>query len=346
MTNTSTLRKDFSNLLTHSYGDDCEFKGTQSFAAATQDHLIFIQAADDLNPHAAAVITTEAVAQEIKDSFKGFIGCVADVRLAQALIKQAYDDYESRDPEWPDVHASAIVHDSAQIGKGVRLGPNVVIGRGVILGDHVIVRSNSVIEFDSVIGTGSIINTGVMVGHGSQIGKNVILKSGAVIGNEGFGFAQTKDKAYVRIPHTGNVVLEDDVFVGCNSCIDRGTYGSTIIRRGVKIDNLCHVAHNVVIDEDCLLIAQSGIAGSSKLGKRVIASGQTGILDHKTIADDAVLVHRAGIIEDIPSGGLWGGLPPKPFREHMRRNNLDTLVDKRMAKLEAKIAELSAKLKN
>ena len=342
MTNTAQLRSEFSDLLIESFGPDSEFSHTQSFEAASSDSLIFIQSEDQLNPHAAAVITTLDVAQTIQDKFTGFIGCVEDVRLAQALIKQAYDDYDWHDSAWPARHPSAVIHPSAHLADTVRIGPGVVIGENVTLDAHVVIRANSVVESNVSIGGASVVNANCVIGYGSQIGKRVIIRSGSAIASEGFGFAKTIDNAYVRIPHTGNVVIEDDVVVGSNCCVDRGTYGSTLIRRGVKIDNLCHIAHNVVLEEDCLLVAQTGIAGSSTLGKRVIASGQTGILDHKKVADDAVLIHRAGVIEDIPSGGLWGGLPARPFREHMRRYNLESLFNKKIKKLEARIQQLEA----
>ena len=158
------------------------------------------------------------------------------------------------------------------------------------------------------------------------------------------GFRFSTNKHYERIPHTGNVVIEDDVFVASNCCIDRGTYGSTLIKRGVKVDNLCHIAHNVEIGEDCLIIGQTGLAGSCKIGDRAILSGQSGVLDHKKVPAETILVHRGGVIEDIPSGGMWGGIPAKPMREHTRRFKLDDYVLKRFAKLEEKIALLTDEL--
>jgi len=174
----------------------------------------------------------------------------------------------------------------------------------------------------------------------SQLGARVTVQAGAVIGSEGFGFAPDQEKRYHRIPHTGYVVLEDDVHVGANSCIDRGTYGATRIARGVKIDNMVHIAHNVEVGEDSLLTAQTVIAGSSKLGKRVIASGQTGILDHKTIADDTVLVQRCGVADDITTSGMWAGTPARPFREYVRGLGLS----KKLAKLEQKLKELQQRI--
>ena len=342
MIHTSELVSDFSELITEHHGEHGAFSHCDTFETANDGALIFIQQADQLATEASVVVTTATVAEQIKDSFKGFIAVVEDVRLAQALIKQAYDDYRSDDAEWPRIHPSAVIHDSADIDPSCRVGPNVVIGKDVQLAHGVVVRSNSVIEFESKIGANSVINSNVNIGYRTQIGSNVIVKSGAIVGNEGFGFAKDKNNHYQRIPHTGNVVIEDDVFVGCNSCIDRGTYGATLVGRGVKIDNLCHIAHNVRIAEDTILIAQTGIAGSAQIGKRVILSGQTGILDHQKVADDVVLVHRGGVMQNIEQSGAYGGFPPLPMREHIKRLNYHERAEKRFAKLDARLKALEA----
>jgi len=175
------------------------------------------------------------------------------------------------------------------------------------------------------------------------LANNVIIRPGAIIGNEGFGFAADENKQYHRIPHTGIVVIEDDVQIGANCNIDRGTFGETRIGKRTKLDSLCHIAHNVEIGEDCVITSHCVIAGSSKIGNQVIMSGQTGVLDHITIADGTTLVHRAGVLQSIPEKGVWAGLPAKPLKEHMKRSSLDKSVDKKMAKLEARIKELESK---
>ena len=199
------------------------------------------------------------------------------------------------------------------------------------------------IERDVEIGNDCTIHSQANIGYGSKLGNRVIIRSGAVVGNEGFGFAKDENNHYHRVPHTGYVEIQDDVQIGSNCNIDRGTYGATLIKRGCKIDGLCHIAHNVVLGENCILVSQCGIAGSTIVGDRVILSGQTGVLDHLKIADDAVLIHRAGVIQDIPTGGIWGGLPPKPMKEHMKRNNSYKTLEKKIAKLEEKISELKSK---
>ncbi|MCL4155554.1 UNVERIFIED_CONTAM: hypothetical protein GTU68_009214, partial [Idotea baltica] len=234
------------------------------------------------------------------------------------------------------IHDSAVIHEKTKLGLNCRIGANVTIGANCKIGDNVIIRANAVVEHDVTIGSDSIINSLVNIGYSCVLGKRVILQAGCIIGAEGYGFANDDKGNHHRIPHTGNVVLHDDVQIGSNSCIDRGTYGSTIIKNGVKIDNLCHIAHNVEIGENSLLTAQCCIAGSSVIGKRVIMSGQAGVLDHKTIPDDTVLVLRAGVTENLAHGGMWAGTPAKPFKEFVR----DTTVTKKVRRLEDEIKQL------
>jgi UDP-3-O-[3-hydroxymyristoyl] glucosamine N-acyltransferase len=201
-----------------------------------------------------------------------------------------------------------------------------------------------VVEEGAEIGEDCVLHARVFVGRHCRIGDRVRLKPGVVIGADGFGFARDAGMKFHRIPQNGVVVLEDDVVVSANSTIDRATYDETRIARGTKIDALCHIAHNVFIDEDCALVAQTGIAGSTRFGKRVLASGQTGVIDHITIGDDVVLVHRAGIPEDILEPGMYAGGPAQPFREY--RRNISAFkklsnLRQRVMQLEKKVREMS-----
>lgn len=283
----------------------------------------------------AVVITNDEIAAELSEESVCTI-TVENVRLAQALIKQAYGDYDSFDNEWGHIHPSAIIHDKANLGMNVRIGPNSVVSSGVVIGDNTTIRANCVIERGVKIGASCIVHNLVNIGIDCVIGDRVIIRPGAIIGNEGFGFAQDSEHRYQRIPHTGIVDIGDDAQIGSNSNIDRGTYGKTIIGKGVKIDALCHIAHNVTVGENTLFVAQSGVAGSTTIGKRVIASGQTGILDHRTVVDDVIMVHRCGVTEDILKPGMWAGIPPKPFREYVA--NLAVL--KKIKKLQKELNAL------
>ena len=328
-----SLCKQFADLVISVSNTGGSFARIDSAKDYAEDSLIFVADAKDLaQAPAAVVVTSEEVAAQISDK-DCCVVVVSNVRLAQARIKQEYQDYDASDSEWPQIHPAAVVHSSAELAPGVRIGPNSVIGAGVSVGAETVVRANCVIEHGAQIGAACVINNLVNIGYDCIVGDRVILRPGVIIGNEGFGFGQDSDKRYHRIPHTGIVEVQDDVSIGANCNIDRGTYGKTVIARGVKIDALCHVGHNVLVDEDALFVAQTGVAGSSKVGRRAVLSGQTGVIDHCTIADDVVLVHRGGVIEDIPTAGVWAGTPAKPFREYVRGLNLEKKVEKLSARL-------------
>jgi len=336
-------------LLVQCSDEDQSFSRISSAEGFDSDSLIFISDLDQgnqLGKNLPSIVVTDSEIQQslIVHHKQLCIITVNNVRLAQATIKSTFDDYDARDHEWPAQHPSAIIHESAIIGANVRIGPNVVIGENVKIGNNTIIRANSVIERNAMIGDDCIFHCLVNINQGCQIGNRVILRPGVIIGNEGFGFAQDEKRHYHRIPHTGIVRIEDDAQIGANGNIDRATYGETVIKRGVKIDAQCHVAHNVVVDEDTLFVAQCGVAGSTKIGKNVILSGQTGTLDHRTIVDDAVLVHRCGVTEDITAPGLWAGTPPKPMKEYVRNLNPVDKMKRMEKKLNEKIKALEEKL--
>lgn len=302
------------------------------------ESLVFVSTASQLatlkkkNP--AVLITSTELADKVED-YSLCVITVNNVRLAQALIKQKYCDYDASDHEWASIHPSAVIHDSVKLGENVRVGPNTVIAKGVMIGENTTIRANCVIERGARLGASCIINNLVNIGIDCVLGDRVIIRPGTIIGNEGFGFAQDNQHRYHRIPHTGIVDIGDDVLIGSNCNIDRGTYGKTVIEKGVKIDSLCHVAHNVTVGENTLFVAQTGVAGSTKVGKRVIASGQTGMLDHLTVVDDVVLVHRCGVTEDILEPGMWAGTPPKPFKEYVRGLMVSKKIEKLQRELDA-----------
>ncbi|MFT7525533.1 MAG: UDP-3-O-[3-hydroxymyristoyl] glucosamine N-acyltransferase [Arenicella sp.] len=334
------LCDSFAEIVIESCNTNISFETIDGVQDFSQHSLIFVSDPKSLDlstgPKPAVLVTSPKIAQSINHDSLCVI-TVGDVRLAQALIKQHYCDYDAADAEWDAIHPSAVIHPSAELGNNVRIGANVVIGADVIIGDNTIIRANSVIEHGVAIGSDTIVNSLVNIGYACRIGSRVIIRPGVIIGNEGFGFAQDKTKRYHRVPHTGIVEVHDDVQIGSNCNIDRATYGKTIIQRGVKIDALCHVAHNVLIDEDTILVAQSGLAGSCTIGKRVVISGQTAVLDHKSVVDDAVLVHRCGVTSDITTPGMWAGTPPKLFKDYVRHLN----VDKRVEQLSKRIDKLT-----
>ena len=332
------LLDQFGELILKHHGSSADFTHTADPKHATTESLVFVGKGQSLPAHAAVIVASEEVFDQCVQSCQSFIVAVADVRMAMALLKQRFQDYDSLDSEWSAIHESAVIHASVKMGQNCRIGPNAVVGANVILGDDVIIRAGVGVEHDAQIGDGSVVHVNANIGYGCILGKKVIVKANAVIGGEGFGFAQDEQHNYNRIPHTGIAVLEDEVRIGSCSCVDRATFGKTVVEQGTKVDNLVHIAHNCVIGENTILISQTGIAGSTVLGKRVICSGQTGMLDHKTIGDDVVLVHRAAIIEDVLEPGMYGGNPLLPYREHMKRRRWN----KKLKSLEQKVAELKS----
>ena len=237
------LSQLFNSLVTAPTNVGGEFSSIDSPDSFSAHSLIFVSESanlPDLNKLApAAIVTTAKIASSLNADCTVLVA--ANVRLAQALIKQRYQDYDTSDSEWEAVHPSAVIHPTAQLSNGVRVGPNAVIGANVDVGENTQVRAGCVIESGAKIGADCILNSFVNIGLGCVLGDRVIIRPGAVIGSEGFGFAQNQTKQYQRVPHTGIVVIEDDVQIGSNCNIDRATYGQTQIKRGVKIG--CSMPH-------------------------------------------------------------------------------------------------------
>lgn len=285
----------------------------------------------------AAVVTTTELAEQFGDLPDMAVFISSNVRLAQALLRQAYVDRDLYNMEWPQIHPSAVIHESVSVPADAVVGPGAVLGRDVRIGKRAVVMANAVIEENAQIGDETVIHPNVVIGYNCEIGKRCIIKSGCVIGMEGFGFAQDEKRKSYRIPQLGKVVIDDDVVLGANNTVDRATYDETRIHSGVKTDTLCHIAHNTEIDEDVIIVAQTGIAGSCYIGKRVLISGQAAISDHVRIADDVVLVQRAGVISDVEKPGMYAGHPLQPVRQYFKNSALVTkLTDmkKQISKLE------------
>lgn len=244
----------------------------------------------------------------------------ANIGVSHARLKQKYADHDYSLTGWEMIHPSAIIHESVILPATIRIGPNVVIEKGVRIGENCILMANVVIEHDAVVGDNTIIHTGTTIGWNCEIGKECIILSNSVIGGEGFGYSQDQHFNHHHIPHTGNVILGDRVQVGCNCTFDRGTYLSTTIGNGCIFDNQCHVAHNVQIGENCILVAGFVCGGSSIIGNRVVASGGTMIKDHVSICDNTYLVHRAGVIKDIKEPGVYAGAPVLPMKDYVKSN--------------------------
>lgn len=246
------------------------------------------------------------------------------------------------------IHPSSIIAEGAKIEEGVSIGALAVLDEEVSVGAGTTIGPLVYVGRGSRIGRGCLIHPHVTIREGVTLGDRVIVHSGTVIGSDGFGYAKDAEGRYVKIPQIGGVLIEDDVEIGANVTIDRATLGQTRIKRGTKIDNLVQVAHNVAIGEDCILIAQVGISGSTVLEDRVTLAGQVGVVDHVRIGHDTVVGAQAGVAKDIPSGSVFLGSPAVPHMELKRTlaalNRLPELLktirtlEERMKALEERLA--------
>ena len=208
---------------------------------------------------------------------------------------------------------------SSKIGKKVYIGDFAYVGKNTSVGDYTKVYEHVFIGDGVKIGSHCIIYPGVRIYSGMEIGDNVIIHANAVIGSDGFGFAPLEDGTWKKIEHTGNVIIEDDVEIGANVCVDKSQMGSTVIRKGTKIDNLCQVAHNVEIGRNTVMAAQTGIAGSAKLGEHCVVGGQVGIAGHITVADNTSIAAQSGILGNIKEEGqTLMGTPAFPLKQFLR----------------------------
>ena len=235
------------------------------------------------------------------------------------------------------------IEDSARIGENVTIGANAYIGHDVEIGDNVVIYPNATICQGVRIGRDSIIYSNAVVREFCWLGERVILQPGAVIGADGFGYTKDKQGNNIKIEQIGNAVLEDDVEIGANSCVDRGAIGSTVVGRGTKIDNLVHIGHNDVVGENCLFIAQVGVSGSVSVGDNTILAGQVGVAGHLKIGSNVVVAAKSGITNDIPDNAKMSGYPLRPHMEDLRikmaMGKLPDLI-KRVKELEKRLAGL------
>jgi UDP-3-O-[3-hydroxymyristoyl] glucosamine N-acyltransferase len=263
---------------------------------------------------------------------------VEDPYASFASLLEMYQQTKRRPQE---ISKHAYIAPSAKIGNNVFIGEFVSIGENSVVGDNCQIFPNTTIGYNCKIGTGTTINAGCKIYDDTVIGNNCILHAGVVIGSDGFGFAPQQGSNYKKIPQIGNVIIEDFVEIGSNSTIDRATLGSTIIRKGVKLDNLIQVAHNVEIGENTVIAAMTGISGSTKIGKNCMIGGQVGFTGHITIADEVKIGAQSGISKSITKkGALVEGSPAFNLRDFQRSSvhfrNFDRLV-KRINELERKV---------
>lgn len=289
---------------------------------------------------ASAIITSK----DINNSSKTLIR-TDNPSLAFARVVALVAPDKTNHPD--GIHATAIISPKAKLGKNVSIGAYTVVEDHAKIGDGTAVYGGCYIGHHSRIGNNCLIYPHVSIREGIEIGNRVIIHSGAVIGSDGFGFATVKG-VQEKIPQIGTVSVEDDVEIGANVTIDRARFDKTIIGKGTKIDNLVQIAHNVVIGENCIIVAQAGISGSTTLGKKVILAGQAGLVGHINIGDGSIVAAQAGVTKSIPPNTKVSGYPAKPHDSAKRVNAcLQRLPElyKKIKEMEEKIEELEKRLK-
>lgn len=247
-----------------------------------------------------------------------------EVKATLIKVDNAYESlakllklYEMSKPKKTGIHSLAFVAETAKIGKDVYIAPFACIGDHAEIGDNTMIHPHATVGGGAKVGNNCIIYSGATVYHDCRIGNNCILHSGCVIGADGFGFAPTP-QGYEKIPQIGIVILEDNVEVGANTCIDRATMGATVIHSGVKLDNLIQIAHNDEIGSHTVMAAQVGIAGSTKVGEWCMFGGQVGIAGHSKIGDKVNLGAQSGVPGNIKSGSQLIGTPPMELKQYFK----------------------------
>jgi UDP-3-O-[3-hydroxymyristoyl] glucosamine N-acyltransferase len=216
------------------------------------------------------------------------------------------------------IHPSAVIHESAKIAETAEIMANAVVGANCVIGENVRIHPNSTVYDGVRIGAGSVIHSGVSVRENCEIGARCIIHNNTTIGSDGFGYAKDENKHWLKIPQIGRVVLEDDVEIGANAAIDCASVGETRIKSGAKIDNLVQIGHSCTVEEDALICSQTGLAGSSVIGRRVILAGQVGIAGHLRVGDDVVITAKSATSHDVEDGKIISGVPAFDNRDWLR----------------------------
>jgi len=293
--------------------------------------------------------TTRATAILVEENFKEpypNLIRVPNVNFAYSRALAIFRPEASKSA--PGIAPTAIIAPDAVLGKNVHIGAHVVIADKCVIGERVYILSNSVIGRETQIGDDTLIYPNVSVYHRCRIGKRVIIHSGAVVGSDGFGFVRVEN-SIEKIPQAGGVIICDDVEIGANTTVDRGTLGDTVIGKGTKIDNLVQIAHNVKIGEYCFLAGQSGVAGSTIIEDDVTIAGQVGIAGHLHIGAGAIIAAQAGVSKDIPTGAVVIGSPAqekgKVWREMANIRSIPDIKEK-IKQLELKASQEINRNKN
>lgn len=295
---------------------DLEVSGVASINDATEGDLAFLAHPRYLERvgemRAAAVLVTADLAARLPSTVSGIV-----VEEGHRALHRVVTYFNPPRGVEPNIHPTAVVGRSVELGPGVRIGPYAVLEDGVAVGGGSRVEAHCVLGTGARVGHQCVLHPHVVLYEGTELGDRVVVHAGARIGADGFGFVEI-DGVHEKIPHTGRCVVGNDVEIGANCTIDRGSIGETRIEDGVKLDNLVHIAHNVRVGARSLLAAQVGIAGSTRIGRGVWMGGQSGAINRVEIGDGARVVVQTGITRDVEEGETVSGFPARPHREELR----------------------------
>jgi UDP-3-O-[3-hydroxymyristoyl] glucosamine N-acyltransferase len=284
---------------------DTDITGVAGIEDAGPGQITFVA-----NPkYGAAARTTKAAAVIVAEDFPAISAALLRSKNPYLAFARAMGIFYPAPKYAPGIHPTAVVHASAKVGANAHLGPYVVIDENVEIGANAVLLAQVVIYRGVKIGDNFFSHAHSVVRENCRIGNNVLLQNGVVIGADGFGFAKDDSNRWHKIPQPQPTVIEDDVEIQSNSCIDRCSVGETRISRGTKIDNLVQVGHGSHIGEDSLLASQVGLAGSTEIGKNVILTGQVGVVGHCKVGDGAIVTPQSGVAGDIPAGAIVSGAP-------------------------------------
>jgi UDP-3-O-[3-hydroxymyristoyl] glucosamine N-acyltransferase len=284
---------------------DTEIRGVAGIEEAGPGQVTFVA-----NPkYASAAQTTLASAVIVAEDFPAIPAAMLRSKNPYLSFARALELFYQPPRYEPGVHPTAIIHPTAHIGPKAHIGPYVCIDRDVRIGSNATLLAHTVIYPGAAIGDHFFAHAHSVVREHCRLGNNVILQNGAVVGADGFGFAKDDSHRWYKIVQSGSAIVEDEVEIQANACIDRASVGETRIARGAKIDNLVQVGHGSSVGENSLLCAQAGLAGSTKIGKNVILAGQVGVAGHCKIGDGAVATAQSGIPNDVPAGAVVSGYP-------------------------------------
>ncbi|MFN2565926.1 MAG: UDP-3-O-(3-hydroxymyristoyl)glucosamine N-acyltransferase [Gemmatimonadaceae bacterium] len=291
-------------------------RGVAPLDRATEDDLTFLAAPRHAPALAASRAGVVLVSPELAD-YPGQARARVIVADPQSALLSLLPRFARSVEPRPGVDGTATIGRGARLGRGVSVGPYAVIGEGATLGDGVVVGAHCVVGSGAAIGERSRIFPHVTLYDGTELGRRVTVHAGCRIGSDGFGYLYRNGR-HEKIPHVGRCIIGDDVEIGANTTIDRGSVGDTVIGAGTKIDNLVHIAHNCRVGRNCVFAAQVGLAGSVVVEDGVAVGGQAGVGDHRTIGAGARVAARAGVFGDVPGGETWSGYPARPHRESLR----------------------------